>query len=91
VTAFPYSPAEDLLTRRYPEARREDGRLPIDVVATHLRVDRSTVVRWRKVGTVAPYSADRIACALGTHASLVWPDEWWHFLTAPSTRREVAA
>lgn len=34
-----------------------------------------TIARWRREG-LPPFAADRMACALGFHPGLVWP-EWW--------------
>jgi hypothetical protein len=37
------------------------------------------VTRWRSNGGNIPWeSADKAACKLGLHPSLVWGDEWWN-------------
>jgi lambda repressor-like predicted transcriptional regulator/DNA-binding phage protein len=32
--------------------------------------------QWKAAGLVPPAAADRLACALGTHPVLIWPEEW---------------
>lgn len=48
---------------------------PVAVVAQLAGVSRRTAVRWSKDG-IPSNVADQIACTIGLHVSLIWP-EWF--------------
>jgi hypothetical protein len=44
-------------------------------LAARIGVSTRTIQRW-KLNGITVWQADRMACALGTHPSLIWAD-WW--------------
>lgn len=47
-------------------------------IADLIGVAPASIHRWRKEGGIPLFSADRAACRLGIHPSLIWPD--WIYL-----------
>lgn len=52
-------------------------------IAGPLRIDRSQSWQWSNRGWVTVDQADRIACALGVHPSVIWGDLWWWTAAEP--------
>lgn len=46
------------------------------VLAEVLGMPVSSLQRWARDG-IPEVSADRVACQLGTHPALLWPELWW--------------
>ena len=44
-------------------------------IALRLDTEYRTLYRWAELG-LNWISADKVACKLGTHVSMIWP-EWW--------------
>lgn len=49
---------------------------PLHQLATVSGIAERSLFRWRAEGGLPEHQADRIACRLGLHPGLVWP-EWW--------------
>jgi hypothetical protein len=48
-------------------------------IARILNINPSAIYRWRKPDVGLPiHIADRLACQLGFHPSLIWGDLWWN-------------
>lgn len=74
---FPLAPLYELAQRvaNLPEGARDDGFTTVRLArmtGTELRY----FYRWRADGGVPIFSADRVACRLGFHLCLIWP-EWF--------------
>lgn len=64
-TLWPLAPLLDAMGRPRPS---------ITAAAAMAGVDRRQLYRWRAAGGLSDREADRVACAMGTHPVLVWPD-----------------
>lgn len=62
---------------------RRVHRLTWDELAVRLRVSDRTLARLLRSSDVAEQVGDRMACRLGLHPVLLWPNEW---LRPPHTR-----
>lgn len=56
---------------------RAVGLPPGAVMARQTGVCRRELVRASVTGEITIWMADRLACRLGLHPSLVWGDDWW--------------
>ncbi len=45
-------------------------------LAEDLRIKRTTVNGWHRRGGLPIDRGDEVACAVGLHPALIWPDEW---------------
>jgi hypothetical protein len=73
---FPFAPLEPLIDAKWqPATDRETCSGYAAKTARVLNVHTAMVGRWRREG-LNEQTADRVACALGYHPGLVWP-EWW--------------
>lgn len=67
-------PARPLQTALRNQKQNQD--LSWEQLATQLGVRSRTLFRLMQARDVSWLVADRIACRLGSHPSLLWPDEW---------------
>lgn len=75
---LPYAPLEEyILARHKPDPDMTHTEHGARGIGDILGVGSNVVYRWRRLGTVDIYAADRAAVALGQHAWAIWGDEWW--------------
>ena len=67
--------SDETEARRYLTVVTEYKILPT-TIARRCGVDRQSVYRWRVDG-IPLYSADKIACNLGTHGSVIWGHDFY--------------
>jgi hypothetical protein len=74
---YPFAPLEPLIEAKWRPMKENDvEHAGITAKASRLlETSRGSVIHWRKAG-MNEKTADRVACALGYHPGLVWP-EWW--------------
>lgn len=80
-TRLPAAP----LKRELRRARREYGDT-WDELAARLDISPRTLTRLLAARDIAEQVADRVACRLGLHPTLIWPREWLRIAHRASTR-----
>ena len=82
---LPFGPLEDHATG-WLTARHQD--VDDTAIAVLLGVSRRSIAVWRRRGDLGLGLADRLACRLGLHPSLIWP-EWWSIPVLPEVSADV--
>lgn len=85
-TRLPAAP----LKRELRRARRAYG-VTWDELAVRLDISARTLTRLLAARDIAEQVADRLACRLGLHPTLIWPREWLRIASQASTAKPSRA